>query len=106
MLDLDIFHCLAKEIDCRATLAALCRVSRDCLRIFSPVLYERLLVQDRHFHELEHATTLHPQKTLQTTREFLLSRTSTQYYQQNSPGDAARALCKILENVPNLESLT
>ena len=41
----DVLHVLAKNVDCQATLCALCRVSKMFLNIFQPALYRRIRLE-------------------------------------------------------------
>jgi len=43
----DLLHILAENIDSRATLAALCQVSKKCHAVFTPVLYRKIWIYPR-----------------------------------------------------------
>jgi len=43
----DLLYILAENIDSRATLAALCLVSKKCRAVFTPVLYRKIWIYPR-----------------------------------------------------------
>lgn len=101
LLDRDIFHCLAKAIDCRATLAALYQVSKDFHRIFTPDLYSRISLHKYGSDQFRNLADLSKKERLHNTKELII-RQSVSRYRENLDADL---LDQILKGTPDLELL-
>ena len=111
-LPLDILHCLGETINCRATLAALCRVSKELNQIFTPLLYRVVHLQDCEYALLERLANYRDgsfkgsNPNLRFTKEFKIGRNLRNY-----PGAVDvteveyRVLATCLKSLPNLVSL-
>jgi hypothetical protein len=111
-LPLDILHCLGKTINCRATLAALCRVSKELNRIFTPLLYRKVHMQDCEYALLERLTNYRDgsfegfNPNLKFTKELKIGRNLRNYPGTiDAFGEEHDVLTVCLQSMPNLASL-
>src|SRR6187402_1904003 len=95
----DIFYVLGETVTSRVTLATLCRVSKSFNRIFTPLLYRTIQIQDCEFQNLLGAIAgLESDSHLRFTNELQVGR-------NNSFEGAEDNLRKCLDKMPDLRSL-
>ncbi|KAH7333104.1 hypothetical protein BKA65DRAFT_553447 [Rhexocercosporidium sp. MPI-PUGE-AT-0058] len=74
-LPIDLLYAIGDAIRSRCTLAALCRVSKDFNRLFTPILYASIRVQDCEFQPLlERISGLSSESHLRFTKTLQIGR--------------------------------
>ncbi|KAL5316171.1 hypothetical protein ACEPPN_017049 [Leptodophora sp. 'Broadleaf-Isolate-01'] len=71
-LDADIFNIVGEHLHCHDTLASLCRVSKPLNRIFTPLLYRSIRVEDCSARVLANIANLHTETHLRHCKELYL----------------------------------
>lgn len=105
----DILRLLGQTVDCRATLCALCRVSKTFLRVFQPALYRRICLEHYSSPTIASISRLPKDSHLKFTEDFHIGqRTSSVGGDRYEPDHEAEveALNLSLQKMINLRSFT
>jgi len=66
----DGLHVLSQNVDCRATLCALCRVSKMFFHVFQPALYQRIWLEHYYSPTIAGISSLPEDSHLKFTKDF------------------------------------
>ncbi len=96
----ELLYWLGAAINSRATLAALCLVSKAFNGIFTPILYRKIRIQDCELQPLlENVAKLPSESHLRFTRELHLGRNIPHFPNAESGDDLDKCLGKMSELV-------
>lgn len=97
----DLLFAIVQQVECRATLASLCRTSRRHHTLFTPLLYKYVWINNCEFSVLERVSSLRKASHLKFTESIYLGDGI------DIPGDQyeaeVAAMKGLVQNLPNLK---